>query len=148
FSRSSCETRSSFMKPPEAASAQRIRLGIAHERVCRQVIGCDSQNCTTLLGQRPYLLDSVTPMPSHLPSQFAGPVKPSARGELTKGRIKQLVLGQGSGIISAPDGDVFFHKTDVQGTFWDLKRGDQVVFELLKDTISGPRAQKVRVAGA
>jgi len=36
----------------------------------------------------------------------------------------------------------------VQGTFWDLKRGDQVVFELLKDTISGPRAQKVRVAGA
>ena len=39
---------------------------------------------------------------------------------------------------------MFFHKTDVQGTFWDLKRGDQVMFELLKDTISGPRAQKVR----
>ena len=102
----------------------------------------------TPMGQRPYLLNSVTPMPSHLPSHFAGPVKPSARGELTKGRIKQLVLGQGSGVISAPDGDVFFHKTDVQGTFWDLKRGDQVVFELLRDTISGPRAQKVRVAAA
>lgn len=85
-------------------------------------------------------------MPSHLPSQFVGPVKPVSRGEITKGRIKLLVLGQGSGIISGPTGDVFFHKTDVQGTFWDLKRGDPVVFELLHDAISGPRAQKVRVA--
>jgi cold shock CspA family protein len=87
-------------------------------------------------------------MPSHLPSHFVGPVKPACRGEVTKGRIKLLVLGQGSGIISAPSGDVFFHKTDVQGTFWDLKRGDAVVFELLRDAISGPRAQKVRVAAA
>jgi cold shock CspA family protein len=85
-------------------------------------------------------------MPSHLPSNFAGPTKSATRGEVTKGRIKLLVLGQGSGIISGPDGDVFFHKTDVQGTFWDLKRGDQVVFELMRDAISGPRAQKVRVA--
>ena len=69
---------------------------------------------------------------------------PEYTGKPTKGRIKLLVHGQGSGIISASLGDVFFHKTEVQGKFWDLKVGDRVVFELLEDSISGPRAQKVR----
>ena len=52
------------------------------------------------------------------------------------------------GIISAPRGDVFFHKADFLGKFWDLQVGERVTFELLDDSISGPRAQKVRVAGA
>ena len=72
--------------------------------------------------------------------------KPVYAGKATKGRIKFLVRGQGSGIISAPRGDVFFHKSEVSGKFWDLKVGDRVAFELLDDFISGPRAQNVRAA--
>jgi len=41
---------------------------------------------------------------------------------------------------------VFFHKSDVNGKYWDLKIGERVVFELLDDPISGPRAQNVRLA--
>lgn len=78
--------------------------------------------------------------PSHV-----GPTKPVHAGKVTKGRVKALTRGQASGIITAPRGDVFFHKADFQGQFWDLKVGDRVVFELLDDTISGPRAQNVRV---
>lgn len=74
--------------------------------------------------------------------------KPLYTGTTTQGRIKTIVRGQGTGIISAADGDVFFHKSDVQGSFLDLVVGDKVVFELLPDNISGPRAQKVRVASA
>ena len=76
----------------------------------------------------------------------ASPLKPVYAGKRTKGRIKFLVRGQGSGIISGPEGDVFFHKSEVSGTFWDLKVGDRVIFELLADSISGPRAQRVRSA--
>jgi cold shock CspA family protein len=72
--------------------------------------------------------------------------KPVYSGQLAKGRVKQLWGGQGSGIISASRGDVFFHKSDVNGTYWDLKVGVPVVFELLDDPISGPRAQNVRLA--
>ena len=79
--------------------------------------------------------------PSHV-----GPSKPVYAGKTTKGRIKILTRGQGSGIISAPRGDVFFHKADFQGKFWDLQVGERVVFELLDDSISGPRAQNVRVS--
>ena len=75
-----------------------------------------------------------------------GPTKPVYAGKPAKGRIKLLVRSQSSGIISAPTGDVFFHKSDVVGTFWDLKEGDRVVFELLDDAISGPRGQRVRLA--
>ena len=75
-----------------------------------------------------------------------GTSKPVYAGMATKGRIKLLVRGQGSGIISAPRGNVFFHKTDVDGKFWDLSVGDSVVFELLEDSISGPRALHVRPA--
>jgi cold shock CspA family protein len=77
-------------------------------------------------------------MPSQPYPNFSGPV--------TKGRIKRMIGGLGSGTISASNGDVFFHKSDVRGKFWDLKVGDPVVFELLDDRISGPRAQNVRPA--
>jgi cold-shock-like DNA binding protein len=83
------------------------------------------------------------PSPSH-----AGPSKPVYSGKLSKGRIKALTRGQGSGIISATRGDVFFHKADFVGKFWDLQVGDRVTFELLDDSISGPRAQNVKVASA
>ena len=70
--------------------------------------------------------------------------KPVHVGCPAKGRVKALRGGQGSGIISASRGDVFFHKSDVRGRYWDLKIGERVVFELLDDPISGPRAQNVR----
>ena len=76
------------------------------------------------------------------------PSKPVYSGKRTKGRIKSIVRGQGSGIISAPSGDVFFHKADFEGKFWDLNEGDAVLFELVDDPISGARAQKVRLARA
>ena len=72
--------------------------------------------------------------------------RPLYVGDPAKGRIKLLVRGQGSGIISTSRGNVFFHKADVQGEFWDLNVGDLVVFELLDDAISGPRAQRLRTA--
>jgi len=74
--------------------------------------------------------------------------KPLYAGTPTNGRIKTIVRGQGTGIISAPAGDVFFHKSDVKASFLDLAVGDRVVFELLDDAISGPRAQNVRLAPA
>lgn len=79
--------------------------------------------------------------PSHV-----GPTKPVYAGKQTKGRIKTLTRGQACGIIHGSTGDVFFHKADFQGKFWDLNVGDTVVFELLDDSISGPRAQNVRLA--
>jgi cold shock CspA family protein len=83
-----------------------------------------------------------------MPSPHAGPLKPVYAGKQARGRIKSLTRGQASGVISTPNGDVFFHKADFRGTFWDLAVGDQVSFELLNDTISGPRAQNVRLAPA
>jgi cold shock CspA family protein len=86
-------------------------------------------------------------MPSSSPSSsHVGPSKPVYAGKQARGRIKSLTRGQGSGVISTSSGDVFFHKADFRGTFWDLNVGDQVAFELLNDTISGPRAQNVRLA--
>jgi cold shock CspA family protein len=74
------------------------------------------------------------------------PVRPVHAGKVTNGRIKLMVRGQGSGIITAARRDVFFHKSDVRGAFWELNVGDKVVFELLEDSISGPRAQNVKAA--
>ena len=85
-------------------------------------------------------------MRTHSSPSHVGPSKPVYAGKQTKGRIKALTRGQASGIISTADGDVFFHKADFQGKFWDLNVGDRVSFELLNDTISGPRAQNVKVS--
>jgi cold shock CspA family protein len=79
-------------------------------------------------------------------SPTTGPTKPVYAGKQTKGKIKSLTRGQACGIIHGPSGDVFFHKADFQGKFWDLNVGDKVVFELLNDSISGPRAQNVKLS--
>jgi 'Cold-shock' DNA-binding domain len=65
-------------------------------------------------------------------------------GIATRGRIKALVRSQGSGIIRASRGDAFFHKSSVDGRYWDLNVGDQVTFEWFDDPISGARAYKVQ----
>jgi cold shock CspA family protein len=74
-----------------------------------------------------------------------GADKPVASSKAARGRIKDLVRSQASGVISSSRGNVFFHKSDVEGEYWSLEVGDQVVFELLDDEISGPRAQHVRL---
>jgi cold shock CspA family protein len=66
------------------------------------------------------------------------------RGIPTRGRIKALVRSQGSGIIRAERGDAFFHKSGVQGTYWELNVGDPVTFEWFDDAISGARAHNVQ----
>ncbi|MDR1988786.1 MAG: cold shock domain-containing protein [Acidobacteriaceae bacterium] len=81
-------------------------------------------------------------------SSQVGPTKPAPAKKPTKGRVKTLTRGQACGTIHGPNGDVFFHKADFQGKFWDLNVGDMVVFDLLNDTISGPRAQNVKLAPA
>ena len=81
------------------------------------------------------------------PSTSRGvPSRPVYAGKETTGRVKSLTRGQACGMISALESDVFFHKADFRGEFFDLQVGDKVVFELLNDTISGKRAQNVRVA--
>ncbi len=68
------------------------------------------------------------------------------RGVPKTGRIVTLFVGQGHGFIRlADDQQVFFHRSDVRdGTsFNDLAVGDTVKFELLEDTVSGPRAVHV-----
>lgn len=87
-------------------------------------------------------------MRSSTSSAQVGPIKLAPAKKQTRGRVKTLTRGQACGIIHGPDGDVFFHKADFQGKFWDLNVGDMVVFDLLNDTISGPRAQNVKLAPA
>jgi cold shock CspA family protein len=81
-------------------------------------------------------------MPS---SKRAGADKSVSSAKAAHGRIKDLVRSQASGVISSPKGSVFFHKSDVDGEYWSLEVCDQVVFDLLDDEISGPRAQHVRL---
>lgn len=74
-------------------------------------------------------------------------VRPERRGAPGAGRIVALILGQGHGFIRYRDRrDIFFHRSDVlEGArFTDLAVGDRVTFELIEDTISGPRAARVK----
>jgi cold shock CspA family protein len=68
------------------------------------------------------------------------------RGHATTGRITRIARGQGHGFIrAADDREVFFHRSDQpENTFNDLTVDDRVAFEVLEDTLTGPRATKVR----
>ena len=68
---------------------------------------------------------------------------PERRGVPNSGRIETLFIGQGHGFIRLAGGrEVFFHRSDVlEGTSFNaLAVGDRVIFELLEDHVSGPRA--------
>jgi cold shock CspA family protein len=69
-------------------------------------------------------------------------------GPAMKGRITELSHGRLCGVIQASDGQaVFFHGRDLEGAkFNDMQVGGSVIFELIDDRISGPRAARVRVA--
>jgi cold shock CspA family protein len=62
------------------------------------------------------------------------------------GRILAVTVGQGTGFIVGAGGKVFFHRSDVQAptSINDLELGDAVEFDLVDDTVSGPRAVRVR----
>jgi len=69
---------------------------------------------------------------------------------MAKGTIKKLVTDRGFGFI-LPEGeqnDLFFHRTDVQGTTYDaLYEGEQVTYDLGTDQRRGtPKADNVRSA--
>jgi len=76
------------------------------------------------------------------PSKSAAPVKPVYAGKPTKGRIKLLIWGQGTGSISTSSGDVFFHKSEADGRFWDGEPIDP--YELLIESERASRASMRR----
>jgi len=70
---------------------------------------------------------------------------PERRGRPAKGRIAKLATGMGHGFIQAGGREVFFHRADLIGIkFNDLGVGDAVSFEVIEDSVSGPRAIHVR----
>jgi len=74
-----------------------------------------------------------------------GPPRP-AGGARTSGTITRIVTGQSHGFIRLRDRrEVFFHRADLEEDtpFNSLQTGDLVTFELIVDTISGPRAVRV-----
>ena len=74
------------------------------------------------------------------------PPRPELRGQPHRGWIVRLFVGQGHGFIRLiSGGDVYFHRSDVQQgmSINDLATGDEVLFELLDDAVSGPRALRV-----
>jgi cold shock CspA family protein len=76
-------------------------------------------------------------------------VVPAEHGRETKGRVAQLSRGRLCGLIRARDGQtVFFHGRDLEGLKYnDITVGASVTFELIPDSISGPRATRIRVKG-
>jgi cold shock CspA family protein len=72
--------------------------------------------------------------------------RPAESGQRIRGRILQLVRGQGHGFIRTDDGrKLFFHRSDVMNnSFNDLTIGDSVTGEVIPDRISGSRAVKAR----
>jgi CspA family cold shock protein len=72
---------------------------------------------------------------------------------MAQGTIKKLVFERGFGFIlpegEGPNGkDLFFHRSDVEGTSYDaLREGAQVTYELGTDERRGtPKAAHVQVS--
>lgn len=80
------------------------------------------------------------------PKVAGNPSRPNTpRGKPASGRIGRMLFGQSHGFIQHGDREIFFHRGDLaEGTaFNDLQIGDAVTFELLEDSVSGPRALSV-----
>jgi cold shock CspA family protein len=63
------------------------------------------------------------------------------------GRITRIIRAGGCGFIRASSGqELFFHKSDLQGTkYGELNACVDVEFDMVADSISGPRAVRVRL---
>ena len=78
--------------------------------------------------------------------KVAGARPPERHGIPRTGRIVALYIGQSHGFIRlANHREVFFHRSDVRegASFNKFAVGDAVKFELLEDSVSGPRAVQV-----
>jgi cold shock CspA family protein len=78
------------------------------------------------------------------------PIPAPKPGRAAKGRIVELFRGRSCGFIRARDGQtVFFHARDLERVKSnDITLSLAVVFELIEDAVSGPRAVRVRKATA
>ena len=78
------------------------------------------------------------------------PQVPPVRGPKAKGKIAELSRGRSCGVIRASDGQrVFFHSRDLEGARYnDMEVGASVLFELIADPVSGPRATRVRATAS
>jgi cold shock CspA family protein len=79
-----------------------------------------------------------------------GPPK-QTDGIRAKGTVVRLLVGQAYGFIRLKDQrEVFFHRADMseETSFNSLSVGDVVAFELIVDSISGPRAIRVKRSGS
>jgi cold shock CspA family protein len=78
------------------------------------------------------------------------PQIPPQNGSKAKGRIAELSRGRSCGVIRSTDGQrVFFHSRDLEGARYnDMEVGALVLFELIADPVSGPRATRVRVSAS
>ena len=89
--------------------------------------------------------------PPRRPRQIKGRAKgakPEERGQRASGRVARMLYGQSYGLIRMDDRrDVFFHRKDAKAALFNaLDIGDRVVFELIDDSLTGPRAVRVRRA--
>ena len=63
---------------------------------------------------------------------------------MAQGKIKKL-LDKGFGFITGDDGDIFFHRSAVEGvTFDDLREGQMVEYNIGQGP-KGPCAENVRL---
>ena len=75
---------------------------------------------------------------------FAKPLPP---GLVVTGRITEIIRSRACGFIRAADGQqVFFHASDVvDADFAEMRDRVAVQFTLIPDSVSGPRAAKIRI---
>jgi cold shock CspA family protein len=67
------------------------------------------------------------------------------------GRVTAILSGQGQGFIRlADERKVFFHRSDLEAgvSFRQLRLGTRVLFDLMDDPVSGPRALRLRLVDA
>jgi CspA family cold shock protein len=63
---------------------------------------------------------------------------------MAQGTIKKLVKDKGFGFITGGNGEIFFHRSAVEGaTFDELSEGDSVTYNEGQGP-KGPRAENVR----
>ncbi len=64
---------------------------------------------------------------------------------MAQGTIKKIISEKGFGFIEGQNGELFFHRSAVEGAgFEDLREGQEVEYEEGHGP-KGPRADKVRV---
>jgi CspA family cold shock protein len=59
------------------------------------------------------------------------------------GTVKKLIADKGFGFIAGDNKDLFFHRSAVEGSFEDLREGDQVEFTRGEGP-KGPCAENVK----